>query len=133
MLKPAGAEAATGVITAANAKSPGDPSCDNDPGMKGYYAWAKEWAPELNPNDSFVAAGYLYGTIIADLLRRCGDVLTRENLMKQATSLNGYVTPLTLPGVTLDTGPDDYLPYKKLRLQQFNGTSYTLIGGVIKG
>ena len=133
VLKPAGAEAATGVITAANAKSPGDPSWNDDPGMKGYYAWAKEWAPELNPNDSFVASGYLYGTIIADLLRRCGDVLTRENLMKQAASLKGYATPLTLPGVTLDTGPDDYLPYKKLRLQQFNGTSYTLIGGVIKG
>ena len=57
VLKPAGAEAATGVITAANAKSPGDPSWDNDPGMKGYYAWAKELAPELNPNDSLVASG----------------------------------------------------------------------------
>jgi len=61
------------------------------------------------------------------------DVLTRENLMKQATGLRGYATPLTLPGVTLDTGPDDYLPYKTMRLQQFNGTSYTLLGGVIKG
>jgi branched-chain amino acid transport system substrate-binding protein len=133
VLKPAGAEASTGVITVANAKSPGDPAWEKDAGMTGYYAWAKEWAPELNPDDSFVASGYLYGTIIADLLRRCGDVLTRENLMKQATSLKGYATPLTLPGVTLDTGPDDYLPYKKLRLQQFNGTSYMLIGGVIEG
>lgn len=133
VLKPAGADAAKGVITIAVNKSAGDPAWDNDPGMKGYYAWAKEWAPELNPNDSFVGSGYVYGTIIADLLRRCGDVLTRENLMKQAASIEGYATPLTLPGVTINTAPDNYLPYRMMRLQQFNGTSYTLVGGAITG
>lgn len=133
VLKPAGADAAKGAITIAVNKSAGDPAWDNDPGMKGYYAWAKEWVPELNPNDSFVGSGYIYGTIIADLLRRCGDVLTRDHLMKQAASMKGYATPLTLPGVTMNTAPDDYLPYNLMRLQQFNGTSYTLIGGVIKG
>lgn len=133
VLKPAGADAAKGAITIAVNKSAGDPAWDDDAGMKAYYAWAKQWAPELNPYDSFVASGYIYGIMIADLLRRCGDVLTRDNLMKQAASMKGYATPLTLPGVTLDTAPDDYLPYNTMRLQQFNGTSYTLIGGVIKG
>lgn len=132
VLKPAGAEAAMGVITAANAKSAGDPTWENDPGMKQYFEWAKKWAPELNPLDSFVSGGYSNAIIIADLLRRCGDTLTRENLMRQATSLNGYTTPLTLPGVTLDTSPTDYLPYQTLRLQRFDGTSYKLIGDVIR-
>jgi hypothetical protein len=100
--------------------------------MQDYYAWAKKWAPELNPNDSFVSAGYSYAMIVADLLRRCGDQLTRENLMRQAASLKGYTTPLTLPGVTIDTGPADYLPYQTLRLQQFDGTTYRLIGDVIR-
>ena len=52
--------------------------------------------------------------------------------MKQAASLKGFATPLTLPGVTLDTGPDDYLPYQTLRLQRFDGTSYKLVGDVIR-
>ena len=132
VLKPAGADAATGVITVANSKSPGDPAWDDDPGMKTYFAWAKKWVPELNPNDSYVASGFTYATIIADLLARCGDTVTRENLMKQAASLRGYTTPLTLPGVTLDTSPTDYRPYKALRLQQFDGTSYRLVGDVIR-
>lgn len=132
VLKPAGTEAANGVITAATAKSAGDPAWNDDPGMKQYFAWAKKWAPELNPLDSFVAAGYSNGIIVAHLLRQCGDRLTRENFMRQATSLKGYTTPLTLPGVTLDTSPTDYLPYQTLRLQRFNGTSYKLIGDVIR-
>ena len=126
------AEAAAGVITVANAKSPGDPAWDNDAGMQAYFAWAKKWAPELNPNDSFVSAGYTYGIIVAHLLRQCGDQLTRENLMRHAASMKGYATPLTLPGVTLDTSPSDYLPYQTLRLQQFDGTSYKLIGDVLR-
>ena len=132
VLRPAGAEAAAGVITVANAKSPGDPAWDNDAGMQAYFAWAKKWAPELNPNDSFVSAGYTYGIIVAHLLRQCGDQLTRENLMRHAASMKGYATPLTLPGVTLDTSPSDYLPYQTLRLQQFDGTSYKLIGDVLR-
>lgn len=132
VLKPAGVEAATGVITAATAKSAGDPAWDDDAGMKQYFEWAKKWAPELNPHDSFVAGGYSNGIIVAHLLRQSGDQLTRENLMRQATSLKGYTTPLTLPGLTLDTSPTDYLPYQSLRLQRFDGTSYKLIGDVIR-
>lgn len=132
VLKPAGTDAATGVITAATAKSAGDPAWDDDPGMKQYLEWAKKWAPELNPLDSFVSGGYSNAIIVADLLRRCGDLLTRENFMRQATSLQGYTTPLTLPGVSLDTSPTDYLPYQTLRLQRFDGTSFKLIGDVIR-
>ena len=132
VMKPAGFDNAQGVISAAYAKDSTDPQWNDDPGMKQYFEWAKKWAPELNPHDSFVAAGYSNGIIVAHLLRRCGDLLTRENFMRQATSLTGYVTPLTLPGVTLDTSPTDYLPYQALRLQRFDGTSYKLVGDVIR-
>ena len=132
VLKPAGADAATGIITAANSKSAGDPTWENDPGMKEYFDWAQKWAPELNPHDSFVAAGYSNGYILAHLLRQAGNALTREYFMRQATSLKGFTTPLTLPGIVIETGPDDYLPYQSLRLQRFDGTSYKLIGDVIR-
>ena len=132
VLRPAGADAAKGVITAANAKSPGDPAWEDDAGMKEYYAFIKRWAPELHRHDSYSASGFTYGYLIAHVLRQCGDELTRANVMKQAASLKGFTTPLTLPGITLDTSPSDYKPYRKLRLQRFDGASYRLIGDVIE-
>ena len=132
ILKPAGLDAAKGVITAANAKSPGDPAWDQDIGMRGYFDFLKRWAPAINPNDSFAASGFSYAQIIVQILKQCGDHLTRENLMRQASNLKGFSSSMMLPGVTVDTSSDDYLPFQKLRLQQFDGSSYTLIGELME-
>ena len=132
ILKPAGFDAAKGVITAANAKSPGDPAWDQDVGMRGYFDFLKRWAPAINPNDSFAASGFSYAQIIVQILKQCGDHLTRENLMRQASNLKGFSSTMMLPGVTVDTSSDDYLPFQKLRLQQFDGSSYKLIGELME-
>ena len=132
ILKPAGLDAAKGVITAANAKSPGDPAWDQDVGMRGYFDFLKRWAPAINPNDSFAASGFSYAQIIVQILKQCGDHLTRENLMRQASNLKGFSSTMMLPGVTVDTSSDDYLPFQKLRLQQFDGSSYKLIGELME-
>ena len=132
ILKPAGFDAAKGVITAANAKSPGDPAWDQDIGMRGYFDFLKRWAPAINPNDSFAASGFSYAQIIVQILKQCGDHLTRENLMRQASNLKGFSSSMMLPGVTVDTSSDDYLPFQKLRLQQFDGSSYKLIGELME-
>ncbi len=132
ILKPAGLDAAKGVITAANAKSPGDPAWDQDIGMRGYFDFLKRWAPAINPNDSFAASGFSYAQIIVQILKQCGDHLTRENLMRQASNLKGFSSSMMLPGVTVDTSSDDYLPFQKLRLQQFDGSSYKLIGELME-
>ena len=132
ILKPAGLDAAKGVITAANAKSPGDPAWDQDIGMRGYFDFLKRWAPAINPNDSFAASGFSYAQIIVQILKQCGDHLSRENLMRQASNLKGFSSSMMLPGVTVDTSSDDYLPFQKLRLQQFDGSSYKLIGELME-
>ena len=132
ILKPAGLDAAKGVITAANAKSPGDPAWDQDIGMRGYFDFLKRWAPAINPNDSFAASGFSYAQIIVQILKQCGDHLTRENLIRQASNLKGFSSSMMLPGVTVDTSSDDYLPFQKLRLQQFDGSSYKLIGELME-
>ena len=132
ILKPAGFDAAKGVITAANAKSPGDPAWDQDVGMRGYFDFLKRWVPAINPNDSFAASGFSYAQIIVQILKQCGDHLTRENLMRQASNLKGFSSTMMLPGVTVDTSSDDYLPFQKLRLQQFDGSSYKLIGELME-
>ena len=132
ILKPSGFDAAKGVITAANAKSSGDPAWDQDVGMRGYFDFLKRWAPAINPNDSFAASGFSYAQIIVQILKQCGDHLTRENLMRQASNLKGFSSSMMLPGVTVDTSSDDYLPFQKLRLQQFDGSSYKLIGELME-
>lgn len=132
ILKPAGMDASKGVITAANAKSPGDPVWDQDVGMRGYLDFLKRWAPAINPIDSFAASGFSYAQIIVQILKQCGDHLTRENLMRQACNLKGFASTMMLPGVTVDTSSDDYLPFQKLRLQQFDGVSYRLIGELME-
>jgi hypothetical protein len=100
--------------------------------MRGYFDFLKRWAPAINPNDSFAASGFSYAQIIVQILKQCGDHLTRENLMRQASNLKGFSSSMMLPGVTVDTSSDDYLPFQKLRLQQFDGSSYKLIGELME-
>ena len=131
ILKPAGVERATGAITAAYAKNPSDPQWADDPGMKEYFAFMKQYMPNADPLDSLNASGFNAGRLMAHILRACGDNLTRENVMKQALSLKDFSTPLFLPGVTASTSPTDYAPFQQLRLSRFDGTSWVPFGDVI--
>ncbi|WP_247391371.1 MULTISPECIES: ABC transporter substrate-binding protein [unclassified Bradyrhizobium] len=107
VLVPAGIEASTGVITTSVYKVPGDPGFANDEGMKRYLTFMKENFPATNPDDISAASGYTAVEIAMEILRRCGDNLTRENLLKQATNLRGLKASMLLPGITIQTAPDD--------------------------
>ena len=61
----------------------------------------------------------------------CGDELTRENVMKQATNLKDVVGDLTLPGMSLNTTPTDYRINKQLQMMRFNGERWELFGSVL--
>jgi branched-chain amino acid transport system substrate-binding protein len=69
--------------------------------------------------------------MVVTLLKQCGDNLTRDNLLAQATHLQDVAVPMLLPGIRLNTAPDDYSPIKQMRLQRFDGTSWVSIGGVV--
>ena len=71
----------------------------------------------------------VHGVTLA--LKKCGDQLTRENLIHQATSLHGERLPMMLPGISISTRPDDYTPFKTLRIAIFDGTSWTLLDDVL--
>jgi hypothetical protein len=76
----------------------------------------------------FVAlSGYIVAQGIAHALKQCGDDLTRENLLKQATSMRGQHVKMLLPGVQLNTTPEDYAPYQSLRMAKFEGSSWKLL------
>ncbi len=131
--KPAGIDASIGVITAEFVKQPGDPAWDNDPEMIAYLAFLKQYAPDLDPTNKYGTMGYYGAAMVVWLLKQCGDDLTRENVLRQATHMKGVTVPLLLPGITLNTAPDDYSPIKQMQLQRFDGTGWVKIGGIVGG
>jgi ABC-type branched-subunit amino acid transport system substrate-binding protein len=128
VLEPAGLEASTGLISAFTSKIVGDPAWDNDEGVKQFLAFMKEWYPDGNPIDGSVQVGYAVAQMTEVLLKNCGDDLTRENLVKQATSLSNVSLPLFLPGVTVTTTPTDYSAYHIFKMAKFDGKAWKFFG-----
>ena len=131
ILQPAGLDKTVGAITIATVKNPLDPQWANDAGLNEYFDTMKRFAPALDSRDSLNVTGYSMARILAEVLRRCGDDLTRENVMRQMLSLKDFATPVMLPGVTATTGVDDYDLYGSTRLQRFDGKSWVPFGGAI--
>jgi len=131
VLKPAGFEAAQGIISVNYGKDPSDPVWENDPGMKKWNAFMEKYYPEGDRNSSFNTYGYSAAQLLETVLRACGDNLTRENVMKQATSLKNVVGDLGLPGMMINTSPTDYRVNKQLQMMQFKGEHWELFGPII--
>jgi branched-chain amino acid transport system substrate-binding protein len=128
VLKPAGLDASKGLVTTQFLKQPGDPAWADDEEMKTYKSFLAKYAPGADPDDYSVLVAYMNVNGVALALRKCGDQLTRENLVRQATSMHGERLPLMLPGISISTQPDDYTPFKTLRIAIFDGKSWTLSG-----
>jgi branched-chain amino acid transport system substrate-binding protein len=129
-IRPAGFEAAKGVITAAYMKDPADPQWRDDPAMKAWNVWMDKYNPHVDKSDYYAPYGYNIGFAVVHLLKQCGDNLTRTNLMKQATHLDMEL-PLLLPGIRLKTTPSDHRPIKQVRLVRFDGERYVLFSDVL--
>lgn len=132
VLKPAGLEKSIGVISALYLKVPGDPRWENDPDYREYRAFMKKYYPSGNPDDATNIWGYSWAYTLEYVLRRCGDNLTRENLMAQATHLQSVHVPMLLPGITLNTSPTDYRPIKQFILHKFDGQRWVPITGIMQ-
>jgi branched-chain amino acid transport system substrate-binding protein len=131
VIKPAGYENSQDIISAAYLKDPSDPQWDNDPGMKEFYAFLAKDFPEGNKLDGSVVVGYGVSQTLVKVLQMCGDNLTRENVMKQAASLKDFRTEVLLPGIKINTGPNDFAPISQLQLMKFKGDKWELFGDVI--
>jgi len=133
VMRPAGLENSQGVISAAYAKDASDPQWKDDAGMKAFDELLAKYMPDANRVDSSAMTGYNMATTMVEVLKRCGDNLTRENVMKQAASLKQFPQGGLLPGITLTTGPDDFQPIEQLQMMQFKGERWQLFGDVISG
>jgi branched-chain amino acid transport system substrate-binding protein len=129
-IRPAGFEAAKGIISAAYQKDPADPQWRDDPAMKAWHVWMDKYNPHVDKSDYYGPYGYNIGFAVVQILKQCGDDLTRENIMKQASHLDMEL-PLLLPGIRLKTSPTDLRPIKQMRLVRFDGQRYVLFSDVI--
>jgi ABC-type branched-subunit amino acid transport system substrate-binding protein len=130
-LEPAGLENAIGLVTSGYQKDIFDEQWANDEDVKGYFAFMKQYMPSGDLRNTNYAAGYMYANLMLQVLEACGDDFSRDNILRQAASLRDVKVPLLLPGVTVSTGPDDYLPFQQLRLQRFNGKSWEGFGELL--
>jgi branched-chain amino acid transport system substrate-binding protein len=130
-LQPAGLEKSVGVISAEFIKQPGDPAWANDQEMIEYLTFMKKYDADADPNDKLAVLGYYQAAAVVQLLKECGDELTRENLMRHATHMQQFHAPMLLPGITLTTTPTDYAAIKQMRLQRFDGRQWVPIGGIV--
>jgi branched-chain amino acid transport system substrate-binding protein len=133
VLKPAGLDAAKGILSTAYLKDPTDATWDKDPGKKDWLAFMDKYFPDGDRTSSFTAYGYSVAQTVEMVLKQCGDDLTRENVMKQAASLKNVQLPMALPGVVLNTSPTDYFPFEQMQMQKFNGERWELFGPIMSG
>ncbi len=133
VIKPAGFENSQGIISASYLKDVSDPQWNNDPGMKQFLDFLAKDFPDANKLDGSVIVGYAVAQTMVQVLKQCGDNLTRENVMKQAANLKDFRSEVLLPGIKINTSPTNFAPISQLQLMQFKGDRWNLFGDVISG
>ncbi|WP_439408029.1 ABC transporter substrate-binding protein [Bradyrhizobium sp. DASA03076] len=131
VLKPAGFENAQDIISADYLKDVSDPQWKNDPGMKDFITFMDKYFPDGDKLDHGTIVGYGVAQTLVQVLKQCGDDLTRANVMKQAASLKDFRTEVLLPGIQINTSPTDFAPISQLQLERFKGEKWDLFGDVI--
>ncbi len=132
-LKPAGLEISKGLISDFYLKDPTDPKWRNDPGYKSWVAFMDKYLPGADQTDAGYVAGASIAATMVQVLKQCGDDLTRKNLMRQAANLHDFTVPMLLPGITINTSPTDFAPIKQVQMARFDGKGWRLFGPLLTG
>lgn len=131
VLKPAGIENSKGILSAAFLKDPTDPTWKDHPAVKEWEAFMVKYYPEGDRTSTFTVYGYLLGQTMIQVLKQCGNDLTRENVMRQAANLKDLELDMLLPGIKINTSPNDYYPVKQMQMSRFNGENVELFGPML--
>ncbi len=133
VIKPAGYDTAQGIISVTYGKDVTDPQWKDDAGVKEYDAFLQKWYPDANRIDGSVGYGMMLAQTLVQVLKQCGDELTRENVMKQAANLKDLELGLLLPGIKINTSPTDFYPIEQEQLQKFQGETWVRFGEILAG
>jgi branched-chain amino acid transport system substrate-binding protein len=132
-LKPAGLENSKGVVSDFYLKDPTDPQWQNDAGYKWWSAFMDKYYPGGDRSDVNNVYGPSNAASVVQVLKQCGDDLTRENVMRQAASLHNFTVPMLLPGIAINTSPTDFAPVKQVQMARFDGQRWQLFGSLLSG
>src|SRR5256885_5811815 len=133
VLQPAGLQNATGLLSTAYTLEGDDPALVNDPAYREFNAFLERYAPSASKSNSLTIYGYVSARTMVEVLKRCGDDLSRENLMRQAASLKGLQIPMLVPGITINTSPSDHAPLEQMQVMRFTGERRESVGPVRSG
>jgi branched-chain amino acid transport system substrate-binding protein len=133
VLQPAGIENSKGILSSYYLKDPTDPQWKNDPDHKAWLAFMEKYYPEGDRNSTFPVTGYAVTETLVQVLKQCGDDLTRANVMKQAASMKNLEVGMLLPGIKINTSPTDFYPIKQMQMQQFDGERWVPLGPILSG
>jgi len=131
VMRPAGVEKAKGVLSTGFVKDPTDPQFQNDADFREWLAWMKKYFPDGSLEDPQNAVGYAQAQTMVQVLKQCGDDLTRENVMRQAANLKHFHPAMLIDGVDLTTSPTNYEPMRRLRMVRFDGERFTYFGEIV--
>jgi branched-chain amino acid transport system substrate-binding protein len=132
-LKPAGLENAKGIITSNSFKDATDPAWQNDAGYKEWLSFMDKYYPSGDKSDGQTVYGQSIAQTTVQVLKQCGDELTRENVMKQAANLHDLELPMLLPGIKINTSPTNFAPIRQAQMRRFNGERYVAFGPILTG
>ncbi len=130
VLKPAGFDAAQGVISTGYLKDANDPSWKDDAGYKRWAAFVDKYMPGADKSDLSLVYGYTVAQTLVHVLRTCGDDLSRANVMKQASNIRNLSLDMLLPGIKVNTSPTNFAPIQQEELEAFRGDRWNLFGEV---
>ena len=133
VLKPAGLENSRGVISANYLKDPTDPTWKDDAAIKEWSAFMDQYFPDGDKSSTFTVYGYATAQTLIQVLKQCGDDLTRANIMKQAANLKDLELGVLLPGIKINTNESDFNPIEQMQLSRFNGEYNELFGRPLSG
>jgi branched-chain amino acid transport system substrate-binding protein len=133
VMQPAGFENSQGILSANYAKDAADPQWNDDPGMKKFVDFLAQYYPDGNKLDQATIFGYGAAQTLVEVLKQCGDDLTRDNIMKQAAKLKDFQPDTLLPGIKINTSATDYAPIKQLQMMRFKGEKWDLFGDIMNG
>jgi len=129
-LKPAGVDNATGIIVATFYKDPTDARWDNDDGIRAYRVFFAKYSG-MNIADTSLLTGYQQGMMLEQILKQCGEDLSRENIQRQAKNLNNFRLATAMPGIVINTSETNNMIWTQLQLQRWTGKNWEQIEGVL--
>jgi branched-chain amino acid transport system substrate-binding protein len=131
VLKPAGLDNSRDLISAISSKDVTDPQWREDPDIKAFTAFIEKYMTPADLSSNAAAYGYISAALLVQVLGKCGEDLSRDNIMRQATSIKDLAPPLALPGVKINTSPTDYRMVRQYQLQRFDGEHWKLFGDLL--